>query len=154
MKKSSKKSAVKKVGPRAVKKQAVDYADPQSVFLAFCTAMNAWERECWKRRNEPDIQAEQARGLAAMNQIFAEFCTPKERKYGRLGSYSNPPEYDPNSEAILAVDVKGKKAFIETQQSTGFSHRCKYTLMLLDGRWLVDNKQWMDHEGKWCRCGL
>jgi hypothetical protein len=154
MKKASKKSDVKQGGKPATQKNVVDYSDPQAVLVAFFTAMNAWERERWKRRNEPDMQAEQARGLAAMNQIFADHCTPKERKYGRLGSYSNPPEYDPKTEAILSVEVQGKKAFIETQQSTGFSHRCKYTLMLQDGRWLVDNKQWLDHEGKWCRCGL
>ena len=133
----------------------VDYSDPRSVLLAFFTAMNAWEKECWQRRKEPDIVGRQTQAREEMEAIFEAYCTPKERKYGRLGSFSNPPEYDPVAETILSVTEAKNRCQIETQQSTGFCHKNLYVLHRKDGRWLVDNKQWFAAStSKWQRCGL
>jgi hypothetical protein len=126
-----------------------------AVLQAFFREMNSWERDCWSRRKDPDIDGRNKRHLASMQEIFVRYCTPKERKYGRLGSYSNPPEYDPQAEKILEQALESsRRAVITTQQTTGFCHKCRYVLLRRGNQWLVDNKQWQDHTGKWNKVAL
>jgi hypothetical protein len=119
--------------------------EPEEVLIGFITAMNRWESESHRIHQKYDATAALAlRPLQrdSMQEIFDEFCTPKERKYGRLGSYSIPPGYDPSTEVILNVRTV-KRGRVEIDTEAGIEPlRQKYTYVLLKKRqgWLIDNR--------------
>ena len=132
-----------------------DFGDPGSVVTAFITAMNAWEIAAWKAqrasRESGNQSAYQSPVLAEMNRIFRAYCTPKERKRGRKGSFQRPPEYDPDNEAIMdvAVDDGQRRAFVTTKRQAvlgGGAYR--YTLHNRHGKWLIENLK-RESDGKW-----
>lgn len=115
---------------------------PVEVLQGFIAAMHQWEQEC-ERLDRKTGNLGRMVIQAAEKLIFDEFCTPKERKYGRLGSYSSPPEYDPASEEIVSIiEVSPRRVEIETQQHAGFKHRLKYVLLKQKKMWLIDSKIW------------
>jgi len=76
-----------------------------------------------------------------MDAVFACFCTPKERKFGRLGSFAKPPEYDPAKEHVLETEVaeNQKRAFVITHRDAVlFGGRHRYALVRREGKWLID----------------
>lgn len=76
-----------------------------------------------------------------MDTIFRCFCTPKERKFGRQGSFRKPPEYDPEKEQVLdtEVDEIRKRANVTTHRQAVFGGgRHRYTLVRNDDRWFID----------------
>ena len=125
---------------------ATIYADPAEVVRRFIADMHDWEARTLLdyRSSEPsqsDAFISQAR--ASLGEIFIRWCTPKERKHGRLGSFSDPPEYQPEHEAILeAVIESPRRACVLTQQGTGFREKRKYVLLKKADRWLIDNVKW------------
>jgi hypothetical protein len=131
--------------------------DLVAVFIAFSKAMNGWEKWCSSeytrvKRENGDLLEFQSRALQSQEKVFLQFCTKKERKYGRLGSFRVPPEYDPELEKILDVmTVSPSRAIILTQQTSGFNLQCKYVLLRKHSKWLIDNKHWKNYDGKWVR---
>ena len=116
--------------------------EPEEVVRGFIAAMNQWEKECTRIDRKEGTGS--AFGIAAepLRQIFAEFCTPRERKYGRSLSFSSPPEYDPKTERFLGSRrVKPRRTEVETQQASGFKHRVIYVLVKKAGCWLIDSKK-------------
>ena len=91
---------------------------PESIVMAFIHAMNEWELSAWAASRQahdtsnpesywPDV-------TAGLEQVFAEFCTSRERLQGRQASFQRPPEYDPTSERIIASEIIGDKAHVDT----------------------------------------
>ena len=126
-----------------------------SLFINFASAMNKWESWCSSEHEKVKLKNGdwlefQNKVLEGQEKIFAQFCTKKERKYGRLGSFQIPPEYDAELEKILdVVRESPSRAIILTQQTSGFKNQCKYVLLRKNGEWRIDNKQWKSYDGKW-----
>ncbi len=122
-----------------------DFDDPASVVSAFLAAMNGWEVGAWQSqracRDSDDPSSHQAGVLSDMAAIFALYCTPKERKFGRNGSFQKPTEYDPAHECVLHPEVgeDRKRAFVTTLRETVLSgERYRYALVREQGRWHID----------------
>ena len=137
-----------------------DYDNPESVVMAFITAMNAWEKESFRLHREARGSADPASYhsmvLEEMQDIFAKYCTLKERPYGRHGSFQNPPEYDPQSEKIIGSGIdpepgKQGRAFVETEREAILGGGVyKYVLYKKSGRWLIDNLK-CEVDNNWVR---
>lgn len=133
---------------------------PVQVLRAFMTAMNEWERNSYQefekvRNGDGDWISERQHRLQGINEIFAQYCTPKDRPLGRQGSFGHPPEYDPETEQVLEIVEESKRrVVIYTQEGTRFRNKCRYVLLCKGDKWLLDSKQWQDVEGKWQRGAL
>ncbi len=117
---------------------------PEEVVRGFVAAMHRWESECARiAKKEKRSAADAVFGISgpAMKTIFDEFCTPRERPYGRNGrSYSTPPEYEPR-DAMGEVKMVGpRRAEIETSRGGRVPERVTYVLLKVGGAWLVDSK--------------
>jgi len=116
----------------------------ESVVIVFVRAMNEWERAAWSARRsarDTDTPDSYWPGVAAaLERLLAEFCTPRERPYGRLGSFQHPPEYDPELERVVGSRIAGRKAIVDTDRKVALGGgRRRYTLHRRGDRWLVDN---------------
>lgn len=132
-----------------------NFEDPASVVAAFIEAMNQWEIESWKAsrdaRDTADPASYQAAVLQNMNQVFATYCTDKDRKQGRSGSFQKPPEYDPATERTLSTSLEddGKRAIVETErQAILGGGRYRYVLHRKGNQWRIDNLKY-EYDGKW-----
>src|SRR5262245_20164480 len=89
------------------------HSDAVEVVRAFIARMHEWElaaNAASKAARKTDNPTSYQRPiLASMNTVFAKWCTPKERKHGRLGAFSNPPEYQPNHEPVLKVVLESPR---------------------------------------------
>ncbi len=78
--------------------------------------------------------------VGSLQRLFAEFCTPRERTYGRLGSFQHPPEYDPDSECVLGSRIEGRRAIVDTYREAALgAGRLRYTPHCRGDRWLIDD---------------
>ena len=134
--------------------QTHPYANPAEVVRRFIADMHEWESqtlaayETAKKSGQVEPFWESTR--QTLEQVFSRWCTPKERKAGRLGSFSNPPEYQPDHEVILETDIESsRRASVHTQQGTGFKQKRKYILLKKGDRWIIDSVKWQTHEGTW-----
>jgi hypothetical protein len=129
------------------------YSQPAEVVRRFIADMHDWEiRTAAARKNsapENHVQFWEAANTS-LAAVFARWCTPKDRKYGRLGSYQEPPEYQPYGEDILETVIESpRRACVYTQRRTGFGFKQQYVLQKLAGRWLLDNVKWQASDAKW-----
>ncbi len=77
-------------------------------------------------------------------------ATPKERPYGRQGSFGQPPSYQPEHERILETCLESpRRAVVHTQEGTGIKRRLHYVLLKKAGRWLIDSKKVLYSDGRW-----
>ena len=132
-----------------------NFAEPSSVVTAFIAAMNAWELEAWKVqracRESSDPSAYQSTVIEEVNQVFNMYCTSRERKFGRNGSFQQPPEYDPASESIVdeTVDNSQRRAYVTTKRRAVLGDGVyRYTLIEKRGKWLIDNVRF-NVDGQW-----
>ncbi|MCP3931776.1 MAG: hypothetical protein GY705_22095 [Bacteroidetes bacterium] len=121
-----------------------NFDDPVSVVSAFIVVMNRWEIHSWKSmravRNSNDPSSYQNSSIQLMEEIFSFYCNKKERKYGRLGTFQNPPEYNPDAEKVISKVIEGKKAVVETERDAILGGgRYQYVLYRKDNNWLIDN---------------
>jgi hypothetical protein len=124
-------------------------ATPDGVVRAFIQAMHDWEVSAWQasraRQNDPSAAPSEAQVKAGLDAVFAEFCTPKDRPFGRAGSYQHPPEYDPERERVVGCTVRERKAEVETErEAVPGGGPWRYTLHLHNGQWLIDGVKWKD----------
>ena len=130
----------------------------KKVLKGFFSEMHDWELFCAKTDDEIenddsiDEDAADEEKERRVNEIFARYCTPKERKQGRLGMYQRPPAYD-ESEEILEIEYPNpKKAVATTEAKTGMRDKNRYTLFYKNDRWLIDYKErFSPYEGKWVK---
>jgi hypothetical protein len=132
-----------------------DFGKPEAVVAAFIRTMNSWELFA---ANLP-----KAEGLTQwekidqqMDAIFAQYCTPKERKQGRQSSFQSPPEYDPKQEAIISTHIEtATEAFVDTRRDVVLGcGNYRYVLHRKDGRWLIDNLKFRERDGSYSRAIL
>jgi antitoxin component of RelBE/YafQ-DinJ toxin-antitoxin module len=108
--------------------------------------MNAWEKRCVARDEECIAGArafDEAAKLAMSEymEIFRKYCS-RTKAVPRDLFYDNPPDYDPDGEAILAISQLAPDLVqIRTQQNYAFGERNVYRLVSEDGKWrLLDKK--------------
>lgn len=135
-----------------------EFSSPESVVTAFIRAMNEWELSAWDaRRQARDTSNPESywpEVTAGLERVFAQFCTPRERPYGRQASFQRPPEYDPKTERIVGIEIVGDKTHVETEREAllGGGPR-RYVLHLRNERWFIDNVKQL-REGKWIKAIL
>ena len=126
-----------------------DFSSPESVTRSFIEAMHHWEIESEQARRAArkteDPASCQLSSREKVNEIFQFFCTQKERKYGRQGSFQSPPEYDPEKEKIIAAKEEGNLAEVESEREAILGGgRYRYVLRKQNGRWLIDTLKFYD----------
>lgn len=97
--------------------------------------------------NHDEVYSQMRKELDA---IFAKFCIPRERKYGRQVALDcgDPPEYSPDEEVLKTEKLKGNKVVIYTQQKTQVEDQFRYTLHHQKAGWRVDRKEVYDEFAK------
>jgi hypothetical protein len=130
------------------------HTDPTEVVKAFMVEMHLWEIASHKARRDAssssDPSSYQPGVLEAMQRVFERYCTPKERNHGRLGSFTNPPEYQPLHEKIMDSKFESPlRACVTTIRETGFREHRMYILLKSWGRWFIDSAKTQDDEGRW-----
>lgn len=132
----------------------MEIENAKEVLKEFIVAMNWWETHFYPllasdSGNHDEVFAQMRKELDA---IFAKFCTPRERKYGRQAALDcgDPPEYSPDEEILKTEELKKNKIIIYTQQKTGVEYQCRYTLHHKKDGWRVDRKEvYSNFEKKW-----
>ena len=132
--------------------------EPAEVVRQFISDMHAWEVQSgadYQTSPPEDHQAFHGRLLATQAIVFARWCTPKERPYGRKGSFGLLPEYQPAHERILETCLENaRRAVVHTQEGTGTKRRLQYVLLKKAGRWLIDSKKSLQFDGRWANRSL
>jgi len=131
---------------------------PELVVQQFIQAMNAWELAAWKlgraARDAADPAAYQHQVLASQLEVFSKFCTARDRPHGRQGSFQRPPEYDPEREPIVGVEIRGSRAYVDTTRDAVLDGGLRrYVLHRHEGVWLIDSAKTMV-EGAWALSSL
>lgn len=145
-------------------------ASPEAVVRGFIADMHEWELWCAAtsalrdkaKAADPSHAHElhlkwQAEVLERERHLFARWCTPKDRKFGRLGSYSRPPEYQPENEHVIDVTQRSaKRAEVQTdRKSRGHAERRMYVVLKHAGQWRLDSVKWLSPAtGAWVNGGL
>lgn len=107
-----------------------------AIFLlkSFIIAMNEWEQHEPLLRdaifNNGDVDSLKRKMKEELDYIYNEFCTKKERKYGRQTSLDcgSPPDYSSDEEILKVEEVKGNKLEVYTKQNIGVRNDFRYTL--------------------------
>ena len=126
-----------------------DANKPEAVVGTFIRAMNMWETYANRvsRERKADAWPEIHR---SQKTVFDAFCTQKERKQGRNGSFQRPPEYDPDSERIVGIEpITGSKTHVVTERESILGGgRYQYVLLRQANRWFIDSVKYLDGS-KW-----
>lgn len=131
---------------------------PEKTVAGYTEAMHAWEVRARERNDEfrsgkakyADVKRA---SLKEMEDIHQTFISKKVEMRGFR--FANPPDYDPESEAILSTELVSKSsAKVHTQQSAGKKQTCIYHLELEDGSWRITDKFFVGHDGKPFRANL
>jgi hypothetical protein len=126
--------------------------EPADVVREFIAAMHAWENEAHTLNSAARGTDDPTRSWPEINrrldEIYRRYCTTRDRPYGRNGSYSVPPEYDPHAEHVVqVVPVSSRRVHVITQQGTGFRNRCQYALVRVGSEWRIDNRRVLYDDG-------
>lgn len=129
------------------------YADPAEVVRRFIADMHKWELQTsasHRSAKMSGLETPWAATHASLAEVFDRWCTPNDRKQGRLGSFRTPPEYQPEHEPVLETTYESaNRACVYTQQGTGFKHKRTYVLLKKADRWLIDSVTRLTHGGEW-----
>lgn len=130
------------------------YSKPAEVVRRFIADMHVWElqaAEAHKASTPDDNERFWQANNAALAEVFARWCTTKDRKYGRSGSFQKPPEYQPDGEDVLETIIESsRRACVYTQRRTGLAFKQQYVLLKHKGSWLIDNVKWqLPGDKKW-----
>ena len=124
------------------KAENIDFQNPDSVVRGLIISMNHFE-------NMAHLKSSGEKALALLSDVYARFCTKKERPYGRRGSYQWPPEYDPGEEYLIETKiVTPRRAEVVTRNDDSETEYL-YVLLKQGGKWLVDSKKYRLIGGKW-----
>jgi hypothetical protein len=133
--------------------------NPEEIFKQFSTVMYEWNLMCIDlKKSQEDYTVIREKKVTRLNEIYQEYVTDRKRIYGRQASldFSNPPEYNLETNEILSCTEDGKKAYIEVQEKVGFKLRLRYTLHKKKDGWRVDKRESYDDvfKNKWETIGL
>ena|SRR5688572_26233097 len=121
----------------------------------FMMEMNQWELSCVEQLKNLDLESDdlavkEKKFLSDLKNIYRKYCTPKKRKYTRLGSYGIPPNYDPSIEKIVGIVLDNpNKIIVHSQREFGIKTQYKYVVLRKNQKWLIDNRQRLDENGRW-----
>lgn len=121
----------------------------------FMMEMTQWELSCVEQLKDLDLESDELtvkekRFLSDLKNIYRKYCTPKKRKYTRLGSYGIPPNYDPSIEKIVDVVLDDpNKIIVYSQREFGIRTQYKYIVLRSNQKWLIDSRQRLDENGRW-----
>jgi hypothetical protein len=109
-----------------------------AVLHTFFSAMLAWEREL----TASDASSAEAmeRHKAACRKIFDQYCTPKERSYGRPNVLWANAEYA-NLDLLDSEWLTPRKVFFYTKEREGFEGQHRFLVVKRGDRWLIDHKE-------------
>lgn len=129
---------------------------------AFIAAMNVWETEAWAahehaRENGIEDLRYWEEATQKLQLIYAQYCTPRERPYGRLGIETcavigHPPDYNPETEKIIEVNhVTSRRVLILTESPMKgmptLLQSSQYVFLKVGGEWRVDSKRYLYDDG-------
>lgn len=133
----------------------------KNVFYSFISKMNDWERFCNVIDQDKTLSFEMRfeKQKSQLVDIFNEYCTKKERKFGKPTtiSYGNEGsyEYDPDLEKISLIEESDRKdkAVIFTETAGALPSKYQYTIKKINNHWYIDSKKrysnwkkkWIDH---------
>ena len=120
----------------------------------FIQKMCSWEAFCRKVEEDKSLTFDEQfqKRKTECIKIFNEYCTNKERKYGRPTTISYGYEYNPQSESVVTVEINSKsKATIYTETAdNGFPSKYQYGVIKKSGKWLLDTKKrYSNFKKKW-----
>lgn len=128
----------------------------KEVFYSFISQMNNWEKYCNEIEQDKTLSFETQfeKQKSKLINIFNEFCTPKERKFGRpvTISYGNEGsyEYDPNLEKISSIEESNNKITIYTEKTGVLPTKYQYTMKKMHNHWYIDSKKrYSEWKKKW-----
>ena len=132
---------------------AGDSDEPAAVVRGFIAAMHDWEfatAAAFRAAMRAGVLPPSEEAVAQVRAVFGRYCTPRTHSRTRGVSFAEPPEYQPEHEAVLGVEAGSlRRAVVETQQGTGFRQRRRYMLVRWGGQWLIDSVKWKQHDGTW-----
>lgn len=117
----------------------------------FFKAMHDWEESCEQAflrvlRGEITASDSTAIGLAALSDIFREFCTGKPK---RGVTYGKPRQYDPSDEYVIEIRRQSPTVCIlVTERKHGFRDGYAYKFVRQNGRWLIERRLAKNHKGE------
>ncbi|WP_424407767.1 NTF2 fold immunity protein [Pasteurella sp. PK-2025] len=102
--------------------------------------MKEWEEFTYKA---PNIESEKEKAKETLKKIFLEFCTLKDRKYGKPNFFSTSPisNYDINTQPIYKIVENTKKTIIYTKLTNKGFWNLRYTILSINNSWLIDKKE-------------
>jgi hypothetical protein len=115
--------------------------------------MNSWEKRCALRSEQciggkMDFEEATRRGSYEYAQIFQASCSPTKGK-PRDFHYTVPPDYDPESEAIVRVEqVASDLVEIHTQQNHSHLKQHIFRLVVEHGGWRLFERMVLTENGK------
>ena len=126
-----------------------DREDILSLMGAFIQSMNEWEKFCNLIAQDKTLTFEEQflKQKSLVIEIFQEYCTDKDRKFGRptTVSYGNEGsyEYDPETEKILKIEDNDSKnkTIIITESAGVLPSKYQYIVVKKKGKWLLDSKK-------------
>lgn len=123
----------------------------------FMTEMKQWELSCLQELQDLDLESDELtikemKFGSDLQNIYKKYCIPKKRKPTRLGSYGLPTNYDPDIEKVRDVVVENRNRIIVlSQRDIGIKIQYKYVVLRRNQKWLLDNRQRLDQNGRWLR---
>ena len=95
-----------------------------------------------------------------VSKIFLNYCTPRERKYGKPNTISygvkGSYEYDVDEEKITDIVDEGKnRIVVHTYREEPMQEKMQYIFLLKKGKWLLDSKKrYSSWKQKWLSVSL
>ncbi|SET59163.1 NTF2 fold immunity protein [Thorsellia anophelis] len=129
--------------------------DALQVLKNFIIVMSDWEVVNYQRVEEQGLAAIHDEAQLKLREIFAKYCTIKERKYGKPDYFSIgwPAKYSSDEEILSVEEVKKNRVQITTRHilyKTVYEYR--YTLHYKNQEWRIDKKEKYDPElEKWVK---
>jgi hypothetical protein len=121
----------------------------------FMMEMNLRELSCLKELKDLDLEfdaltVKEMKFLSDLESRYRRYCTRKKRKYNRLRSYGIPTNYDPSIEKIVEVVFENRNSIIVlSQREFGIKTQHKYVVLRRNQKWLIDNRQRLEQDGRW-----
>lgn len=111
----------------------------------FIQKMNEWETFCCKVDEDQTLSFDERfqKQKAEVVKIFSEYCTDKERKFGRPTTISYGGEYEAGKEKIIEIEELNKsKAIVYTETiDVELPSKYQYGVVKKNGQWLLDTKK-------------
>lgn len=123
----------------------------------FMAEMQQWELSCLDeledvRLESDELAIKEMDFKSHLENIYRRFCVPKSRKRSRMGSYGVPTYYDPDTEKVIDVVMESRtRITVFSERDIGLKIRYKYVFLRRNQRWLLDNRQRLDSQGRWRR---